>query len=412
MVAALVLAPGLIQFLVWGASTGAEIKLLSPLGTLRAAEDGQYKVAAAGYWVSFLLVQAAGWALLLGASGRLRRAWREERGEKIVPAPAPADKAATEPNGPWLSCSWTPPVPAAADEEDQKAAPPPSRPLAENANPIAWLLQRQRGLQAILWAAAVFGLASQLVPTILFRFWRPRSYWMFIMPLDFAESVIEGALFAWAASRFFVEAQRTGELELLLTTPLGATQLVSTQWQVLKRRLRWPMLLLLAPALLGMVSAFAMNAAWLGPSPSLFRLQYVAAETLNCARIFFGIGAVCWLGIWFGLRAGGQAQAIVLTVAVARALPALIGILIWTLLPALRRVSFGWASSVLAIVWQLLPQVVGLGFYVGLILLARHYLLSGLGAGELGRFDFRRFLVSAARETVLAFRKARHWTPS
>ena len=57
-------------------------------------------------------------------------------------------------------------------------------------------------------------------------------------------------MFAWAASRFFVEARRTGELELLLTTPLGAKQIVSTQWEVLKRGLRWPLVVMVAPDIL------------------------------------------------------------------------------------------------------------------------------------------------------------------
>ncbi len=411
MVATLVLAPGLLQ-LLWGASVNVQIRLLSPLGTLYAAEDGPYKVAATGYWASFLLVQVAGWALLLGARIRLQRTWREERGETSLPLPAPADKAATQPDGPWLSCSWTPPVPATADEGETKAAPASSQPLADDANPIAWLLQRQRGMQAVLWAGAVLGLASRLGPATLFHFWRPRSYWMVIMPLDLAESAIEGALFAWAASRFFVEAQRTGELELLLTTPCGASQLVSTQWQVLKRRLRWPLLVMLAPALLGMISAIAMNAAWLGPSPSLFRLHYAVSETLNCASIFFGVGAVCWLGLWFGLRARGQAQAILWTVALARALPSLLGILMWALMPVLGRVSFGLSSPVLALIWQSLPQLMSLLFYAGLICLARRRLLGGLVAGEPARFDLGQTIFAAARDARAAIERARHWTPS
>ena len=55
-----------------------------------------YKVAAAGYWISLLLVQAVGWALLVGAGFRLRRGWREERGETTVPAPATAGEGEAE----------------------------------------------------------------------------------------------------------------------------------------------------------------------------------------------------------------------------------------------------------------------------------------------------------------------------
>ena len=81
------------------------------------------------------------------------------------------------------------------------------------------------------WSASRMRASSRL----RFRFVRPGAYFSLVWPLSLATSTLGSALFAWAASRFFVEARRTGEIELLLTTPVGAKQIVSTQWQVLKR---------------------------------------------------------------------------------------------------------------------------------------------------------------------------------
>jgi hypothetical protein len=232
------------------------------------------------------------------------------------------------------------------------------------------------------------------------------------MPLELAKGVIEGALFAWAATRFFVEARRTGELELLLSTPFGARQLVSTQWRVLKRLLQWPLVVLLAPALLRTISALVLNQAWLGPSPSLFRLQYAISGLLACANIILGIGALCWLGFWFGLRAGGQARAIAWTVGVVKGLPYLFSMLSWMLFSVMGSFSISWRWSLPFLVLRSLPQVMVLVFYAGLIAVARRRLLSGLGDGEPMRFDLRHSFSSAVQDALAAIRKARHWTPS
>ncbi len=228
LVAALVLAPGLAGLLL--KPLGAVVGLLSPLGAISAAGDAPYKVSKADYWTSLLLVQAMGWALLVAARFRLRSAWREEHRETTA--------------SPAATFEWF----------KEKPQQPLVRPLG-NGNPIAWLLQRQRGIQALLWAGALVGGFHFLAFPVLIRFLGPSSYPLLSWPLGLATSAFSGALFAWAASRFFVEARRTGELELLLTTPCGASELVSTQWAVLKRQLRWPMLLMLAPALLQTVSA-------------------------------------------------------------------------------------------------------------------------------------------------------------
>src|ERR1035437_139319 len=65
LVATLVLVPSLVGVLF--KPVGAAIGLLSTLGTISAAGDALYKVSMADYWISLLLVQAVGWALLVGA---------------------------------------------------------------------------------------------------------------------------------------------------------------------------------------------------------------------------------------------------------------------------------------------------------------------------------------------------------
>jgi hypothetical protein len=222
--------------------------------------------------------------------------------------------------------------------------------------------------------------------------------------LSLASAALEGALFAWAASRFFVEARRTGELELLLTTPLGARELVSAQWAVLKHRLRWPMLVLFIPWLLGVFTGLLAH-------PQSQWLLGAVFGLIGCGEIFLGVGALCWLGLWFGLKAGGQGRAIVWTISLAKGLPFVITILCWYPLAALSGAVFGWRSSFYSItMW--LPQVVTLALYLGLIRLARRRLLGELAGAEPMKFDLRQSISSVAHDASGAFRKARHWTPS
>jgi hypothetical protein len=385
LVSALVLAPGLAGLLL--KPLGAVVGLLSPLGAISAAGDTPYKVSKADYWTSLLLVQAIGWALLVAARFRLRSAWREEQGETTASPAATFD---------WFK---------------EKPRQPLVRPLG-NGNPIAWLLQRQRGIQALLWAGALVSLTHYGSFALGLRFLSPRSYASVASPLLRVVTVIESALFAWAASRFFVEARRTGALEVLLTTPCGAREIVSAQWDALKRLLRWPMLVLLAPTLLQTVLLIAtmQTSRSFGPG-GLFGLHYAISIVVSLVNIFFGVGALCWLGLWFGLRARGQGQAIAWTISLAVGLPFLISILCSILLPMLTStVVTGRSWTYWIILW--LPQAMTLVLYLGLIRLARQRLAGGLGGAEVVRFNLQQFLSCAARDALLAIRKARHWTPS
>jgi hypothetical protein len=234
--------------------------------------------------------------------------------------------------------------------------------------------------------------------------------------LNLAGRVIAGALFAWAASRFFVAARRTGELELLLTTPFGARHLVSAQWTAIKRHFRRPILVLLAPSFLVMVVPLANQLFWQSSMWPGFGLPLVISELLNGMNIIVGIVALCWMGLWFGLRAGGQGRAIVWTVGVVWCVPYLIGILSMILFSSAGAYSLrlgpGQGPGLLWWMAQWTPQMTNLLYYSVLIYAARHRLLGVLTAGEPMRLELHHSISSLARDALAGFRKARHWTPS
>jgi len=218
-------------------------------------------------------------------------------------------------------------------------------------------------------------------------------------------------LFAWGASRYLVEARRTGELELLLTTPSGARGLVSGQLESLRRLLRWPMVVMVAPAVLQAVLVFVRAGGATFGQPDPYGLVYAISSVLGCLNLLLEVGALCWVGTWFGLEPGGQARAIVWTVSLVKGVPVLAWSLRFFVMNVIGRGVGRWGIVGYGItLW--LPEVGSLLFYAGLICLARGRLLRDLAAGEPVRLDLRQSLIAATRDALVTVRKARHWTPS
>jgi hypothetical protein len=196
------------------------------------------------------------------------------------------------------------------------------------------------------------------------------------LPFALTAGLIGGALVAWVASRFFVAVRRTGDLELLLTTPVGADTIVADQWSVLQRLFVWPVLVMQAPMLPQIFSAFsALPAAASGLSDSGPILKVIIL--LNT---FLGAAALCWLGLWFGLKTRTQAGAVVWSVALAKGLPSLISLL-GVFAGQITLNSYGQPKGFFPI-FEYGPEMMNTAIYLGLIILARHQLLAALAGAE------------------------------
>jgi hypothetical protein len=418
--AALLLGPLVAQGLfASGGGFFRHLAMLSPLGTMRAAADAAYIFTPAPYWISLLLVQAVGWTLLVWTRWRLRRVWQEERGEFNLRAalelPPSSAAAACEPPvvADCLRAGLFAQVLPPADVFTPAALPPllpRHRSLDDDTDPIAWRLRRQRGWRTMIWVGAFAGFTHYLFYPLMLSMFRSTSYISFASPLTLATSLAQGALFAWAASRFFIEARRSGELELLLSTPAGAQQLVPAQWQLLKQAFRWPVVIILAPVLLQAFVMLSQN-FYAARLPEFYAVQYGVSLLLRSVNTVLSIGAICWLGLFFGLRAGSQSRAVMWTVALATALPYLISVLASTFFVAVLRPSTSFSTPPY---WIMLwvPQLVDLLLYLALITLARGHLRRGSLAGEPLPVDLRKAAASAVRDALATLNRARHWTPS
>ncbi len=172
-------------------------------------------------------------------------------------------------------------------------------------NPVVWLADRtalHSWLTQVFWASAIIlgfsafaGLRGGFLPL-------PSVF----IALYLLHTAVK-CWAAWEASRRLAEDKRSGELELLLTTPLGQRRIL-VGWLIgLKRRFAVPMLVL---------AALDLNLWWNSYS-GLWLLGLLATMGLLVADTY----TVFWIGLWMGLNAPNSAQAFLKTVWCVLVLP-------------------------------------------------------------------------------------------
>jgi len=348
-----------------GAARGSTLlslpAIVSPLVGLVFSDAAAYQRSPHLFWLGLAGGQVAAWFLIRRAAARLSRTLREE------------EVALT----PILSSTIPKPlvsrVPDLVDDAD---------------GPVHWLVNRQRGVRAAIWAAALIGISANAGTFALVKFLGVGGGFMpyYSVP-GFVTSILGGALLAWAASRFFLDARRRGELELLLTTPVGSGSIVSGQWAALKSMIAGPLLVMMVPFV---IQALTYSTRQVGVNGF-----YVLFSTvLGVVNTFLSVAALCWVGMWFGLRSKGQAATILRTVAMAKLAPH-IGVVVSQaiLIPLMMAGGAGGLSGAFRF-YFMVPQFGTMFIYWGLIVYARRALARELTGAEPMRFSLRPVLTS------------------
>ena len=136
------------------------VGLMSPLTLMVSGGRTQYLAAPEVFWASLVFVQVAGWFFLYGAAAVLRRMVREDS----VEPERPRDTRARSQRALELA-RW--------------------RPDKEDANPVEWLMYRQRGIGAWTWSLAVVGIVCSRWMALLLQWQGPASstVWLLTLPL-------------------------------------------------------------------------------------------------------------------------------------------------------------------------------------------------------------------------------------
>ena len=297
-------------------------------------------------WLGF--AHAAGWALLLAAAGTLSRNWQDKPLRHVRP-----------PSEPDQWADWTRPAPKPAPPGEVSPAPPPlplPDPRPWDGDPIRWRMEQLGSPRAILWIAVFVDLLAQFgalgglfnLRTSVSGSWGLFSFMGLIVVLP-----VSGSL-AWAGARFFQHTTRQQDLELLLTTPVGGATILSGQWRVLWRSLRWPLF-----AVLALVTPAGISLAYDFTSGHAYAVDEVLPAFLVGINLVVEAIALCWVGMRFGLRARNLISAVVWTIAVVEVLPmalVIAGLWLWT---ALGAVPTSYAGSP-----SLSLMVAALGFFL------------------------------------------------
>jgi hypothetical protein len=147
-----------------------------------------------------------------------------------------------------------------------------------DANPALWLACREHWQAAVLWLVAIVALAAA-VALLLVRaepeWWMVWGYLGGLLTLFLCLAVTS------RATRFFVEARKSGLLELLLATPLTAQRIVHGQWLGFLRLFALPLALYFAVSL--GASVMMHQVTWRHMSAATVTTTTVTAGTTNAA---------------------------------------------------------------------------------------------------------------------------------
>jgi len=139
----------------------------------------------------------------------------------------------------------------------------------------------------------------------------------------------------------------------------------------------WPVLCMQAPMLPQFLIGLSAVGTVAGAAP---RADLTLLKLLTVANAFVGAAALCWLGLWFGLRARTQAGAIVWTAGLGKAAPSLVALFCSIAAAAPIKPTTAGMGTYLFAWW--VPELTTTLFYVWLIVLAKTNLTRDLAGAE------------------------------
>jgi ABC-type transport system involved in multi-copper enzyme maturation permease subunit len=267
----------------------------SPLYSFARAGDITYGTQPGVFWVSILASHLLGWVFLALASVALAQMWPS--GSAWVPSRR-------------FECQPEPSQASAARRRRRRARAFPRDIvlcLTGDGVMLSWMAW------AIVagWAAVVCN--GRLWPSQPILAYPGAKSFAFLLKI----------LVAFQACRFFVEARRNGSLELLLCSPLLNADLITAQWQALRRLFLWPLVVFLLLELSTVASPIPSARFSPGLPPavgSALETGFLGAFSLAMS-LFLDILAVGWFGMWLALTTYRPALAPALTMLFVLVLP-------------------------------------------------------------------------------------------
>jgi hypothetical protein len=265
--------------------------ILSPVQGFMLVRDAAYRVNPSAFWLSMAATHLLAWLLLVWASVALSRNWRRSHQPRAL---KPGPHGHRRLLGPAVVIG--------------------RRGSRRVFAPVARALLRMRGLRPLAWLAAVICLFSSFAGIAML-------HGLGSLPLASLMITICGlsghALLAMVAGRFLVEARQSGELELLLVTPVGAHGIAREMRMALVRILLGPFYLIACGGLFAGATNFGFDA----DRPLTMLLLALTQLTGTILQAL----AVVWVGMYLGTRAQNLLTLTASAVALAVIAPAVAG---------------------------------------------------------------------------------------
>lgn len=279
----------------------------SPWILFRAATDAGYQANPGDFWTALASGQTCAWLATAVAAFLTHRTWKD------------AEPSRTSSGiGRWIR-------PHAAVRD-------PMSPASLKTNPIlAWRSTRS-SLRPVLWILSGFGavvvvlaLATQSSPAVpltlpSLAYGAPPALVSVVVT---AILLLLKVLFAWQSCEFWTHGRRTGELEILLSTPVRDDQILDAQWILLRRAFLAPLVFLIAVVLLSPIAMALLPTVPMPPLPGGGILTAVGMWLYQIVSLPLELLAIAWMGAWIGLSSKRPGAAFGRTVLLVIVLPAL-----------------------------------------------------------------------------------------
>jgi len=314
-----------------------------------------------GFWLGLLANQILAWVLFGGACLVLPRLWQEK---------APVRAARPRRVRRWRF------------GEDKRRARLRRDLLA--VDPVLWLLCRERWQSMSLWILVMGSVGSLLVFSLLGE---EKGLYLW----SYAARIVTLMLYLGVASqatRFFVEARRSGLMEMLLSTPVTESEIVRGQWRGLLRMLGGPIAGLLVAQFVGLLVLQAgLQSVFQASAPSsnaggILALAVGGGASLAAVLMIAGnLAALSWVGMWMGVTSRSPSTATLKTVLYVQIIPwFLISVASTLFVPVFVSSLAGRAGSMVwyPVVMTALPAVLQIAKDVFFVLWARKKLFADL----------------------------------
>jgi hypothetical protein len=202
------------------------------------------------------------------------------------------------------------------------------------ANPALWLAARHSGARVFLW-----GMTAVAVIGGLICFFAPEVTYLLVV-FAIINFLLKLRLAAQAC-HCFAEARRNNALEMLLATPLTVNEIIQGQILALQRTFLAPVIAIICVEAVAIFGKTAIDTGANGAFAMILCSMYFVLFLLD-------IVAVTWAGMWFGLTAKNETQAITRTILRVLILPYASFIFCWfgmVLFIGIPIFWIGWCSS-------------------------------------------------------------------